>query len=591
MAENELPEIQSKQINGVSLSNLEIAKISMICDYLVLDRFHDISSFIRFEQCFGPLFSKENQNFLIEAFQEICGPKRKYISFGRLIFAYTKWKSNSSTNENFNKFMKIVFENMILTNNDVIGELGEGGQIFNTRNTKGRKIISKFSVFTDEEKNIIRGFKIQYDDVFDVLLSKKKSKEKKSVNLEINFPPNETNFLDRDGISHIAGKFSVTDNIIKFLIFKCRSGKTFYIGDNSENDQEEIKLFLFGTSNCQLRALKARFLNEKLVYLEPNFQSSIRVNQKIIPFDLIDEKYINENIINSQLIFEENEIQNIPIEELNLNSLLIPCIDDDAFIEKDELTEKISGKNFNEVYNSFLTKDNKEDQEKEDLKKQIYEKTLERKNILKKYFSEFKNKENILASKTSEQPKERIIMDKFLVKIEKVENELEIKKEEIKEEENKKEDKKEEIINEIKEEKDMNENKKDNDNDNKIIEIKKEEENENNKIKEENNKIIIEEKKEPKEIIINNEEKNEKEIIIKKDSKDLEDKPLNTNEENKKNKDKKIIKEDKKEKEDNIDDYDNYLIKDKNNNTKEENKNDTNENEKEKGVCAPCIII
>ena len=81
----------------------------MICDYLILDRFSDISSFLRFEKCFGPLFTKENKNFLSDAFQEICGPKKKYINFGRLILAYIKWKTNSSKNESFNKFMKTVF--------------------------------------------------------------------------------------------------------------------------------------------------------------------------------------------------------------------------------------------------------------------------------------------------------------------------------------------------------------------------------------------------------------------------------------------------------------------------------------------------
>ena len=46
------------------ISNLELAKIAMICDYLVLDRFTDISSFQRFEMCFGPLFNKE-KSFLV----------------------------------------------------------------------------------------------------------------------------------------------------------------------------------------------------------------------------------------------------------------------------------------------------------------------------------------------------------------------------------------------------------------------------------------------------------------------------------------------------------------------------------------------
>ena len=161
---DELPKEETKKINGVTLTNLEISKIEMICDYLVLDRFNDISSFFLFEKCFAPLLSKEDPKFLIEAFQEICGPKRKCIIFGCLISAYIKWKTNSSQNESFNKFMKIVFNDMIKTENEVIGILEKGTKIFSTKNTRGRKIISKFWVFSDSSKNCIQGFNIQYDD-------------------------------------------------------------------------------------------------------------------------------------------------------------------------------------------------------------------------------------------------------------------------------------------------------------------------------------------------------------------------------------------------------------------------------------------
>ena len=173
MEENELPELVEKTINNVKLSNLELAKIAMVCDYLVLDRFSDISSFTRFEMCFGPLFNKEQPNFLFDAFTEICGIKRKYISFGRLISSYLKWKSKKSKNENFNKFMDILFNKMIKTNNQVIGIPIEGGKVFSTKNARGRKVISKFGVISDKNKNSLNGFQIQYDDCFDSLLASK----------------------------------------------------------------------------------------------------------------------------------------------------------------------------------------------------------------------------------------------------------------------------------------------------------------------------------------------------------------------------------------------------------------------------------
>ena len=399
MADEELPKEKTKEINGVQLTNVEISKIAMICDYLVLDRFNDISSFFRFEKCFGPLLSKEDPNLLIEAFQEICGPKKKYINFGRLISAYIKWKTNSSQNENFNKFMKIVFNDMIKTENEVVGKLEEGTRIFSTKNTRGRKVISKFGVFTDSSKNCIQGFNIQYDDAFDSLLCvKKKPDQDKDITLEMNFLPNGKTILDRDGISHIAGKFSVKDKIVKFLIFKCRSGKTFCIGDNTEGNDEEIELFIFGTSSCQLKTLRIETINDKLAYLEPKFQPSVRVNQKIIPFEEIDKKFIDENIINSPLIFEENEIQNAPPENLDEKTLLIPCISDDTFItDKKSLTEPLSGKDFNDVYKFYLQrkKESGEQNEDDELKRNILTLTARRVGILKCYSKKFKIKENI----------------------------------------------------------------------------------------------------------------------------------------------------------------------------------------------------
>ena len=267
-----------------------------------------------------------------------------------------------------------------------------------------------------------------------------KEKDKELIKLEINFEPNGSNITDRDGISHIAGKYSKTKNIIKFLIFKCRSGKTFYIGDNTEEQNEEIELFLFGTSSCQLKALRIELVNSQLMYFEPKFQPSVRVNQKIMPFELIDDKYINENITNAPLIFEENEISTVPIEELiESNSLLVPCIADDAFIDKDTLIEPIPGKDFNEIYKSYLlVQDELKEIEKEELKKQILRRTLQRKQLLKIYMNKFLIRENmlILRQKNHEQPEDRINMDKFLAKVKgyrnKIDKKIQKKKEELK---------------------------------------------------------------------------------------------------------------------------------------------------------------
>ena len=534
----EIPEIQSKQINGVEITNLEIAKIGMLYDFLVLDRFQDYFTFFRLEKCFGPFFLKESPNFFPEVFHEICGPKKKYISYGRLILAYTKWKSKSSTNNSFNKFFDIVFNNIIVTKEQNIGKIVEGGRIFSTRNNRGRKIISRFSVLTDESKNKINGFHIQYDDVFDTILSPDKTRN--NITLEMNFPPNGRNIRDRDGISHIGGKYSNKKGIIKFLMFKCRSGKTFYIGDEKEEEGEDIKNFLFGTSSCQLKSVRIEVIDGDLTYFEPKFQPSLRVNPKIKDFDSIDENYIKNDIIDAPLIFEENEMKSMSQEDLEKNNMLIiPCINDDAFIDKKELEEPLIGKDFNEIYKSFLVQQKEEEQkEVENLKNKLYEKTIMRKHLLRIYLRKFKVKENISILRTNRQPKNKISQDKFLAKIKayrkKMDKNIEEKKEELKKEksdndsywddeeekdwpkdegieiEEKKEDKKEEI-----KEEEKKEDKKDEIKEEEKKEEVKEEKIEEIPIIEENKKIYEEEKNEIKiELNKDKKEDNEQEKIV-----------------------------------------------------------------------------
>ncbi len=595
MAENEINELKTKEINGVTLTDLDISKIAMICDYLVLDRFNDISSFVRFEKCFGPLFSKEPYDFLIDAYQEICGPKKKYLTFGRLILAYTRWKSNSSTNENFNKFMDLVFNKMIKTQDEVIGKIVEGGRIFSTRSSRGRKVISKFSVITDESKNNIQGFMLEYDDCFDTNLSTKKAKEEKNVTLEINFPPTSKHILDRDGVSHIAGKYSLTTGVIKFLIFKCRSGKTFYLGDNTENEGEQIDLFILGTSSCQIKSLRIETVKEQLIYLEAKFQASLRVNPKIVTFDKIDEKYIKECIMDAPLIFEESDLKNIPEEKIDKDFILKPAISDDAFIEKGSLDEKICGKDFNEVYKSYFLNEVKEkeekkteepelteeekkkiEEEKEEIKKQIYQKTIQRKVLLRISFNKFKKIDKILEK---EQQEERINMDKYLVKIKRIRKKIDRKKAEIKEELEKEEKKDEEKIEESEEEEDWPEDKdreKENEDEDekKGGEEKKEldEINNNKNDNNDNNNEIINDKKvddnEPeKEEKINKEKENDKDNN-KNDEPKVEEEP-------KKEENGEVKNEEIQNKEENID------IKNDNEPKKEEEKVENNEPKKE----------
>ena len=396
-------EIKRKKVYGIELSEFELFSIRMICDYLFLDRFNDCASFVRFEQCFGPLFSPKNKEFkLVEAYKEIIGPKRKYLTFRRMIKAYIKWKSNKSNNYSFNFFMNEVFKTMIKKKGEVVGELIEGQRVFSTKNCRNRKIITKFSVLTDETRNQIKGFVIEYDTVFKAILCKQEKKE--DIHLEINFDlfhaqgdklSREFN-LDRDGISHIAGKYNETTKLIKFLIFKCRSGKTLYIGDATEEETDNITPFIFGSSKCQLKTMHIELINNTLAYIQPKYQISTRKNDNLeVDFDIFDENYIE----NDPLKFEETELVKLPDEEFKDDQkYLFPLVPDDQFVDKVSLMESIPGKTFKEVYKSYFEKEEKKPIEK---LKQSIKKLLESDFIREKREERLKNEQNKLSLRES----------------------------------------------------------------------------------------------------------------------------------------------------------------------------------------------
>ena len=252
---------------------------------------------------------------------------------------------------------------MIKKKGEVVGELIEGQRVFSTKNCRNRKIITKFSVLTDETKNQIKGFIIEYDSVFKAILCKQEKKE--DIHLELNFDLFHSEDdklirsfqLDRDGISHIAGKYNKTTGLIKFLIFKCRSGKTLYIGDSKEEETDEIIPFIFGSSKCQLKTMHIELINDTLAYIHPKYQISTRKNDNLdIDFDSFDEKYLQ----NDPPKYEESHLENASEEEFKDDrKFLVPLVPDDQFVDKMSLIESNPGKSFKEVYTSFFEKEGK----------------------------------------------------------------------------------------------------------------------------------------------------------------------------------------------------------------------------------------
>ena len=238
----------NKKNKYLLLSEKELEKIKTIAEYLFMDQYQDVCSYPRFEECFGAFILKEKIN-LPAVYKTICGRRKKYITFRRLIASYNQWKrKNEKNNIDYQNFMNLVYNNLLKNSEDYVGFKPEKCIYYNTRNCQNKKAISKLSVITDEEKRTIKGFQIYYDDFFRNDLFLCKQSEKYYVSLEINLiaetPINakaEESFPsinNRDGITHIGGTYN--EEGINFLLFKCRSGKTCFIGNPDGNP------FLFG---------------------------------------------------------------------------------------------------------------------------------------------------------------------------------------------------------------------------------------------------------------------------------------------------------------------------------------------------------
>ena len=88
-------------------------KLRVLCDFLFFDQYKDMASFPRFEECFSGL-TKEMEINLENVFKDICGEKRKYITFRRFIKGYLKYVKNEvseDTTKFFKKFLEDCMKN------------------------------------------------------------------------------------------------------------------------------------------------------------------------------------------------------------------------------------------------------------------------------------------------------------------------------------------------------------------------------------------------------------------------------------------------------------------------------------------------
>ena len=327
----------------LNITNEELEKLKVLGEYLIFSQYKDVASFPRFEECFGLLFEEYSSESLQKIYKDICGKNHKYISFRRIIKAYLNYKEQNNDYCNETKeFFKKLFTEVIKNEGDSIGKTRENVLKFTSRNNEKMKAISKFCVITDENKEKIKGFRIYYDDYFKTDLFINKSSENIYISLEINLSVldelriNETpDENSRDGITEIIGTYS---DKITFLGFKCRSGKTLFIG------QPSGKSFIIGQFHKQIHTIDLEIVDGELSYLKPYFKYVKRKNRNI------NKKLfeINSNYIKDEhLIYEEEKLNEIKDKDM-LKYIFTPLINDEHFFNPN-LNDIISGKSYRDI--------------------------------------------------------------------------------------------------------------------------------------------------------------------------------------------------------------------------------------------------
>ena len=328
----------------VEFSEEELNKIKILCDFLFFDQYKSSASYPRFQQAFAALIGNSKID-LFQTFKKICGERKKYITFGRMIKAFLKSKKEKNSKDDIENFFNIIMDDKtIKKEEEEAGIEYENAIRYSTKQGNMRHFVSKVCVITDETSEKIKGLRIYYDDFFKNDLFFNKRGEKYIISMELNLIGDLTDeeingradMNTMDGITNIFGTF--TDKIT-FIGFKCRSGKNSFYG------KPEGTPFFYGSIGRHVKTFKCEVKNGVLTSILPGFVDVIRRNSYI-------DKSINDiqNDIDhcDDYIYEEETLINInDPEELDKN-IRNPMIPDDYFFDK-KFEDKIKGTDINEI--------------------------------------------------------------------------------------------------------------------------------------------------------------------------------------------------------------------------------------------------
>ena len=304
--------------------NIEI-KIKTICDFLFIDRFQDTATFPRFEKCLQPLLNNKKISML-KVFKDICGPKKKYITYKRLAKAYLNHLNKNDKSEETKIFFNELFGQILIENKISLKKKPKKIYSFSNKKTcKNRDCISMIQVLSDKN-GILNGITLEYDGVYQSNMYKSQLEDDFILRLEMPLDfiderskieenikkfniVNQDNY--RDAITHIFGTINEEKGCIPYLGFKCISGKTVFVGF------PEGKGFLFGKFGTKFHDLRVQMNENGITYLEPGFKPYLRKNFFLgnITGDLQDQNLDADEIIKDEeklaTLNDENEIDKL----------------------------------------------------------------------------------------------------------------------------------------------------------------------------------------------------------------------------------------------------------------------------------------
>ena len=343
-------------MNKLGLNQEEENQLKTICEYLFFDQFKDFATYNRFEQCFQPLFNNIPIS-MDTVFKNICGEKKKYMNYQRLVNSYLLYKNNDpKLIPDVKTFFEKLLNSILKKENTFIGKPQEKTFSFTTpKACKKRECVSSIKILSDKEERI-HGLIMEYDGISINKMYPSKIEENLEISLEMKLGivddkpivENKIGKLEgikeefyRDAVTHIFGTMNQTTQTINFLGFKCLSGKTVFVG------YPEGEGFIFGKFGMKFHEIKVQMSLEGIILLQPGFNVNRRTNFYL---NTNANDLTKEDLTRDILIQDEEQLSKLN-DAIEIDKMITtPIIEENHFFN-DKLFDEISGNDYKEVVN------------------------------------------------------------------------------------------------------------------------------------------------------------------------------------------------------------------------------------------------